>query len=237
MRTDALSDSDIGLAPQQGFVLATSVGANQVYLLTKGPDSVAIFDLATRAVSKRASSSVFAERPLAVPDGAFTLDAAHPFAIGLLRTDGTYARVIEPTSPHLVTFQRVKVAVVRDAQNRGGQGMVANRGHALNVVAPDKALLTRLSDGAGWLISVELGRAFGNPLWVDDDNVWITTALAERFDENGVIRIARAYRVRRMSRAASEGPTRQACLALAVRLRFISRQVLPDAEPGARLTH
>jgi hypothetical protein len=85
------------------------------------------------------------------------------------------------TAPYATSrsaLQAREVAVLPDTLGRGGLYMSVNAGIVLNLVDKDKALLTRLSDGAGWLIQAEPGDAFVVPLWVDDSEVWLAIGLA-----------------------------------------------------------
>jgi hypothetical protein len=102
-----------------------------------------------------------------------------------------------PYSSTAAGIQRHEVALlVGDTLQAGGLGMVANAGVALNVVSETAATLTRLSDGAGWTIPVESGSVFVTPVWADDNEVWISTAvsLAEnsRAYQSGIVRIQRS---------------------------------------------
>lgn len=89
-----------------------------------------------------------------------------------------------------------KVAVVTDMTDRGGGDMVVNAGVALNIVGLSTALLTRLSDGMGWTINAEPGEAFIRPVWVDDNEIWLSTGDASRPDYSahtgGVMRLKRS---------------------------------------------
>lgn len=92
---------------------------------------------------------------------------------------------------------RRKVAKLSDALGTGGGWGVANDGMYLSRVGQRTALLTRLSDGMGWLVEAEPNEAFLTPVWVDDESVVITTA---RYDAqidavghpSGMLRIARS---------------------------------------------
>ena len=103
------------------------------------------------------------------------------------------------TSPYATStagIARRKVALVNDVLGRGGFGMVANAGVVLNLVDQSTALLTRLSDGMGWSITVDPGMAFEQPLWADDSEVWIATGPANvnnwQSYDTGVFRLARS---------------------------------------------
>jgi hypothetical protein len=87
---------------------------------------------------------------------------------------------------------RRKVARLRDSTASRGARMVANAGVVLNLSGVTTALLTRLSDGAGWTIHAESGTEFHQPVWVDDDHVWLTTGAA-RSDTSGLARFPRAF--------------------------------------------
>lgn len=53
----------------------------------------------------------------------------------------------------------------------------------------------RLSDGLAWRISAEPGEGFVYPLWVDDDEIWMSTAKLGvpnfRALQSGILRIRR----------------------------------------------
>jgi len=91
---------------------------------------------------------------------------------------------------------RRKVAKIDDARGRAGGRFVANKGVVLSLVGRNTALVTRLSDGAGWLVQGEPLERFVVPVWVDDNDVLIETAedKAGTFDNpaSGIVRIARA---------------------------------------------
>jgi hypothetical protein len=103
------------------------------------------------------------------------------------------------TAPYATTttgIARRRVALLNDALGRGGDRMVVNAGVALNLIDKDKALLTRLFDGMGWLVTAESGDAFTQPLWADDNEVWISTGMAAdnswQAEQTGILRIARS---------------------------------------------
>lgn len=55
-----------------------------------------------------------------------------------------------------------------------GVGLVANRGLVLVTVnGGSEAWLVRVSDGARWTVKPEPGQSFGEPIWVDDTEVWL----------------------------------------------------------------
>jgi hypothetical protein len=74
--------------------------------------------------------------------------------------------------------------------------MVANAGMVLNVLDDAMALLTRVSDGQGWEVRPEAGTVFVRPVWVDDDEVWLSTATTSganpRAYPSGIVRVRRS---------------------------------------------
>ncbi|HEY8074284.1 MAG TPA: hypothetical protein VIF62_09245, partial [Labilithrix sp.] len=95
-----------------------------------------------------------------------------------------------------------KVAKLNDAMGRGGSFGVANAGVFFSLVGLNQALVTRLSDGMGWLIDGEPNEAIIEPIWVDDDEViFETSAIAP----NGAY--ASPQSIRRISRATLGAPT------------------------------
>jgi hypothetical protein len=91
---------------------------------------------------------------------------------------------------------RAVAALVDDSLGAGGYNMIANAGMALNVVGAGFALLTRLSDGMSLLISAEPGTVFVRPVWVDENEVWISTAGSQlpnpRSTQSGILRVQRS---------------------------------------------
>ncbi|GAC1539161.1 MAG: hypothetical protein NVS3B10_03840 [Polyangiales bacterium] len=102
------------------------------------------------------------------------------------------------TSPYATTAAAAaprRVAMIDDATARGGADSVANAGVALVAVGDTTASLYRLSDGAHWTIRAEPGDGFVSALWVDEQEVWLTTANITYPDfrgyESGIVRIRR----------------------------------------------
>jgi hypothetical protein len=131
----------------------------------------------------------------------FALDRANRDAIVWLEGDDTgsgYANTTLWTSPYASDpsgVQKRKVAKLTDPPNEGSNVMVANKGVALHITAGQTAVLTRLSDGMGWLVNAEPADAFADVLWVDDNDVWLVTSDASElphYVENGIVRISRA---------------------------------------------
>lgn len=92
-------------------------------------------------------------------------------------------------------IQPRKIAKLNDAANRAGVGGVANAGMMINTSGDTSALLTRLSDGMGWQIAAEPGEGFVYPVWVDDNEVWLSTGLTSgpnyRAYQSGILRVRR----------------------------------------------
>ena len=91
---------------------------------------------------------------------------------------------------------RRMVARLNDKSVAGGLNMVANAGMVLNVLDDAMALLTRVSDGQGWEVRPEAGTVFVRPVWVDDDEVWLSTATTSganpRAYPSGIVRVRRS---------------------------------------------
>lgn len=91
---------------------------------------------------------------------------------------------------------RTKVAKIVDTLERGGARAIANRGVYLSLVGRNTALVTRLSDGMGWLVQGEPKERFVDPVWVDDNDVLIETAPdpdgTKDVPSTSVLRIARS---------------------------------------------
>lgn len=131
-----------------------------------------------------------------------TLDRSNSDA--LVWTEGdfpgfSYVNVTLWTSPFATTeagLSRRKVAKVNDALGRAGGTFVANKGVVLSIIGRSTALVTRLSDGLGWLVQGEPQERFVVPVWVDDQDVLIETAedKAGTFQNpaSGILRIARS---------------------------------------------
>jgi hypothetical protein len=99
------------------------------------------------------------------------------------------------SSPYATTstgVQRHKVAVLADETQRGGDRLVVNAGVGAYLLAPGKLELIRLADGVGWIVESEPGESFGRPLWVDDDEVWVSVTPKGSAHENGILRLLRS---------------------------------------------
>lgn len=113
---------------------------------------------------------------------ALALDRSNGNALVWVESDNqaTYLNSSIWTAPYTTnagSLSRRKVAVIsNDTLHYGGGGMVVNRGVTLNLIDPSVALITRLSDGMSWRVAAEPGRPFVWPVWVDDNEVWLTTA-------------------------------------------------------------
>ncbi len=86
-----------------------------------------------------------------------------------------------------------RVATLGDPRRAGG-GVVANAGVVLTLQTKNSARLTRLSDGKSWLIAADPGQRFIQPLWVDDDEVWLSTGPDQPSSadyQTGIVRFSR----------------------------------------------
>lgn len=103
-----------------------------------------------------------------------------------------------PAAQTLASLARRRVTAFDDPGGDGGGHMVADGGYAVTQVGRTKALLVRLSDGWGWTIDAEPDRVFLQPLWVDDNDVWILTGVTpypgrpDLIDQDGIMRVTRA---------------------------------------------
>lgn len=91
---------------------------------------------------------------------------------------------------------RTKVAKLVDALERGGARAVANAGVYLSLIGRNTALVTRLSDGIGWIVQGEPKERFVDPVWVDENDVLIETAPdpdgTKDFGSTSILRVARS---------------------------------------------
>jgi hypothetical protein len=132
---------------------------------------------------------------------AFGIDRTNAQQLAWVESDygNSWSNSVIWTSPYGTSTTAIvprKVAALPDVTGGGGLYMVTNAGVVLNLIDKNKALLTRLSDGMGWLVTAEAGDAFTEPLWVDDNEVWI--AIGPGSDPNwqatltGMVRFTRA---------------------------------------------
>ena len=75
----------------------------------------------------------------------------------------------------------------------GGAYITVANGHALFLMESTRAMLVRLSDGARWTIDADSGKWFGQPLWVDDTEIWLSSATIRgtSADEDSIVRLRR----------------------------------------------
>lgn len=103
-----------------------------------------------------------------------------------------------PATQTMASLARRRVTAFSDPGGDGGGHMVADGGYALTQTDRKKVLLVRLSDGWGWTIDAEPDRTFLQPLWVDDNDVWILTGVTpypgrpDIVDQDGIMRVSRA---------------------------------------------
>jgi hypothetical protein len=100
-----------------------------------------------------------------------------------------------PLATTLGEIVRRPVAKLNVGIPRGGARAPANKGVFLNVIGRTTALLTRLQDGMGWLIEAEPQQVFLDPIWVDDNDVFILTGVemgTSYSAPSSVVRISRA---------------------------------------------
>jgi hypothetical protein len=133
----------------------------------------------------------------------FSIDRAAGQQIVWVEADtssGTCGSAVLWTTPYATTASGVAkraVAAVNDPLGRCGLHLVANAGAVLTLTGATTAQVTRLSDGMGWVVNAEPGDDFSQPLWVDDNEVWLSTGPASDAtngfrDYSGIFRIARS---------------------------------------------
>jgi hypothetical protein len=72
---------------------------------------------------------------------------------------------------------RRRITATRDASGTGGSMMIANGGLVLDLFNWNQAQLIRASDGKAWRVSAEPNEYFSRAMWVDDQEVWMATAI------------------------------------------------------------
>jgi hypothetical protein len=92
-----------------------------------------------------------------------------------------------------------RVTALRDTSGQGGTNMIANGGLVLDSYNWNQAQLIRASDGKAWRINAEPGEYFSRAMWVDDQEVWMVTAVTPPGEdpsngiwESGILVIDRA---------------------------------------------
>lgn len=96
-----------------------------------------------------------------------------------------------PYTTNAAAVQRRKVAFI----GTSGGWMVVNAGMVLTLQTKNTARLTRLSDGVGWTVQAEPGERFLQPVWVDDQEVWLATGTDYETSDSymtGILRLARS---------------------------------------------
>jgi len=101
-RAYAVTRDDFALLPSGGLQQVT-VNATGIFVETRSPDSIAVFDIAGGTVAR---SEVSAEYPLAVPDGALAVSIASP-GLALVRSDGGFVLLTEPEPNRALTWATV----------------------------------------------------------------------------------------------------------------------------------
>ncbi|MBX3210130.1 MAG: hypothetical protein KF764_34180 [Labilithrix sp.] len=102
--TKTVNVKDFGLGSKVGYFLEPALGENSIWFSTRAPRSVGIFELAPQS-ARLLSGNLSSEYPTPAPGGAFVFETSGPFAIAFAKDDGTYARVVTPTSPQVVTWK------------------------------------------------------------------------------------------------------------------------------------
>jgi hypothetical protein len=96
-----LTSTELGLFPN-GYFTDMTAGARGLWLKAHSPSTIVHFDFVTETAA-RTSPSLHSETPQAIPGGAVIFDARTPYAIASMKEDGTWQRLVTPTSPQYVT--------------------------------------------------------------------------------------------------------------------------------------
>ncbi len=107
-----------------------------------------------------------------------------------------------PLATTEASIVRRKVAKLDDPTGTGGSWGVANAGVFFSVSGANQAVLTRLTDGMGWLVDGEPNEAITQPIWVDDNDVYFQE---NPLAPNGSFRAE--INIRRISRSSLGAPT------------------------------
>jgi hypothetical protein len=143
-------------------------------------------------------SDVIHTSPPRVPSW-FAADRSDGDALVFFESDkDTFANLELWTMPYATNDKDAaprKIASIDDKTGWGGRDSMANAGCALLVVDTGVAWLVRLSDGEHWVVRSEPGTVFARALWIDDEEVWLSTAQGSTLDvvanETGIVRIRR----------------------------------------------
>lgn len=87
-----------------------------------------------------------------------------------------------------------RVTAFDDPGGRGGGYMIAHNGTAVLLVSDTRVLITNLATGASWPIDADPGKNFFDPIWVDDNEIWLSvgTIRGNGADFDSIHRITRA---------------------------------------------
>ncbi len=103
--TKTVNVTDFGLGSKIGYFLHPALGEKSLWVSTRAPRSVGIFDFASQS-ARLLKNSLRSEAPTPAAGGAFIPDTStSAFAIAYAKDDGTFARVVTPTSPQVVTWK------------------------------------------------------------------------------------------------------------------------------------
>jgi hypothetical protein len=99
--------TEFGLSSKSGYLIEPVVGEASFWATSSAPESVGIFELATQS-ARLLKDKRNAEEPTPVPGGVLAFDTGtSPFAIIHAKDDGTFTRVVTPTSPQVLSSKAV----------------------------------------------------------------------------------------------------------------------------------
>lgn len=104
MRT--LKISQIGGLTSGAYFVEKTLGAKGLWLQTRQPTTTTHFDFATQK-AVQAKDNLLSETPSAIAGGATIFDVRSPFSIAAMKDDGTWERLVTPTTPQFVTAKTI----------------------------------------------------------------------------------------------------------------------------------
>ena len=106
--TATVNVTDFGLGSKIGYFIQPALGEKSLWVSTRAPRSVGIFDFASQS-ARLLNGNLPSESPTPAPGGAFVFDTStSAFAIAYAKDDGSFARVVTPTSPQVVTWKALE---------------------------------------------------------------------------------------------------------------------------------
>jgi hypothetical protein len=106
--TKTVNVTDFGLGSKAGYFIEPALSEKSLWVSTRTPRSVGIFALDSQS-ARLLKGNLRSEYPTPAPGGAFVFDSStSAFAIAHAKDDGTFSRVVTPTSPQVVTWKALE---------------------------------------------------------------------------------------------------------------------------------